>query len=97
MNQQATPILGEKEEISNFHFPKEEVLTSAAEIKDRREKLEKAQNLGNTAKYKIRIVFEDDQALKAVETTVWASGEENIVLKKGVFIPTHRIHEVKLL
>ncbi len=97
MSQQDVPQLIEKEQIANFHFPHTDVLTDPAAIAKRKTDLERAATLGNIEKYKIRIIFEDDEALKAVETTVWASGEDNIVLKQGVFIPVHRIVEVKLL
>ena len=97
MNQEAVPTEVQKEEIANFHFPAEEVLTTKEAIAERKIKLERATSLGNTEKFKCRIVFEDDKGVKSVETTVWASGLENIVLKQGVFIPVHRIHEIKLL
>ncbi|MGB0166426.1 MAG: hypothetical protein ACPF8V_06185 [Luteibaculum sp.] len=97
MNQQVAPTLVEKEDVANFHFPAEEVLSDKQAIANRKINIERATNLGNTEKYKARIIFEDDKGLKVVETTIWASGVENIVLKKGVVIPVHRIHDIKLL
>jgi uncharacterized protein (UPF0248 family) len=91
------PVTIEKEEVPALKFPKEEVLNKKEDQIRRTHNLEKAQALGNTEKFKIKVVFEDDQAIKQVETTIWAAGRENIVLKKGVFIPVHRIHEIKLL
>jgi uncharacterized protein (UPF0248 family) len=40
------------------------------------------------------VVFEDDQGRKMIETTIWATGEKNIVLKHGMTIPIHRIVEI---
>ena len=59
--------------------------------------IDRAQALGNLEKGKISIVFQDDEGLKRVETTIWAGGKEMIVLKKGTFIPVHRIHQIKFL
>jgi uncharacterized protein (UPF0248 family) len=50
--------------------------------------------LGNIDHSKIRVVFEDDQGRKMIETTIWATGEKNIVLKQGMTIPIHRIVEI---
>jgi uncharacterized protein (UPF0248 family) len=36
----------------------------------------------------------DAEGLKQVETTIWATGEKNIVLKHGMTIPIHRIVDV---
>ena len=43
---------------------------------------------------KIKIVFKDESGLKSVFTTIWATGEKNIVLKRGVIIPIRRIVDV---
>lgn len=94
---ETTPILIEKETIESLHFPKEEVLLDVVKQKQRLTDIDRAQALGNLEKGKISIVFEDDQALKRVETTIWAGGKEMIVLKKGVFIPVHRIHKINFL
>jgi uncharacterized protein (UPF0248 family) len=88
------PLMVQKEEIANFHFPIKEVLSSEEEIKVRRKELERATTLGNIERYKIKIVFEDTEAIKRVETTIWATTEKNIILKGGVFIPIHRIHSI---
>ncbi len=92
-----TAILVQKEDVEKLHFPHTEVLTDAAAIKQRKTDLERATTLGNVEHNKIKIYFEDDQALKVVETTIWATGEDSIVLKKGVIIPIERIHKLKFL
>ncbi len=90
------PELIEKEEISSLHFPKEEIERTKDEHKILRMKLQKAQTLGNIHHNKIKIWFKDDINLKEVRTTVWAVGEDHIVLKKGVFIPIHRIVDIQI-
>lgn len=91
------PQVVSKEDVANFHFPHEDVLTDAAEKIARADDAKKAASLGNTEKFKIKIIFGDNEGTKQVETTIWAAGPENIVLKQGVFIPVHRIYKMKLL
>lgn len=90
-------VLVEKEKISDLKFPPEEVLKTKEEISQRRSDLEKATTLGNTYRGKIKIIFEDSEGLKVVETTIWATTEKNIILKQGVILPICRIHQVKLI
>ena len=90
------PLMVQKEEISKLLFPKQEVLKSKEEIKVRRNELERATTLGNAERGKIKIIFEDSEGVKKVETTIWATTEQNIVLKGGVFIPIHRIHQINI-
>lgn len=90
-------VLVQKEEVESLHFPHSEVLTDQIAIKQRMADLERATTLGNVEHNKIKIYFEDDVNFKVVETTIWATGEDNIVLKKGVTIPIHRIHRLKFL
>ena len=89
------PLLVDKEIIANLHFPSEEVLTSPELKQGRTYELERAASLGND-KVKIKILFEDSEGLKQVETTVWAVTHERIVLKHGATIPINRIHEIKI-
>ncbi len=85
----------EKENIRSLRFPANEVLTSTDEIKVRYSNLERALKLGNLEHNKIKIVFEDEQGLKQVETTVWGVTDKRVILKQGVLIPIHRIHEIR--
>ena len=32
-----------------------------------------------------------------VETTIWATGDENITLKAGVVVPIHRIRKIDIV
>ncbi|MFN4235187.1 MAG: hypothetical protein ACK4IK_10325 [Bacteroidia bacterium] len=87
----------EKEKIADLKFPSEEVLKTKEEITQRRSDLEKATILGNAHRGKIKIIFEDSEGLKKVDTTIWATTEKNIILKQGVIIPICRIHQVRFI
>lgn len=84
----------EKEDIGKLIFPNKEVLTSLDEIKQRHIDLEHATRLGNIEHGKIKIQFKDEDGLKQVETTIWATTDMRIVLKGGVMIPINRIYKV---
>ncbi|MFN3342516.1 MAG: hypothetical protein ACK40M_07450 [Flavobacteriales bacterium] len=96
MSSTATPVLIPKEQIASLRFPSQEVHLSAEERKALFEKLTQATTLGNMDHHKCRITFSDDEGMKVVETTIWATGEKNIVLKHGMTIPIHRIHDVNV-
>jgi uncharacterized protein (UPF0248 family) len=89
------PASIEKESIRDLKFPDTEVLTSKDAIKIRESHLERALKLGNIEHNKIKIVFEDAEGIKQVETTVWGVTDKRVILKQGVLIPIHRIHEIK--
>lgn len=86
----------QKEQVANLRFTSEEVLDSAEAIKMRKADLEKALKLGNIEHGKIVIIFEDIEGIKQVETTIWGLTDKRIILKQGVVIPIHCIHEVKI-
>ena len=88
------PVSVEKEAVHDLKFPDEDVLISKDAIKARTANLERALKLGNLEHYKIKIVFEDADGLKQVETTVWGVTDKRVILKQGALIPIHRIHEV---
>ena len=88
------PQYVEKEAIASFHFPKAEVLLGTEQIGKRRANLEYALELGNSAYYKVKIVFEDEEGPKKVATTVWKLTKDNVILKNGIMIPVNRVHEV---
>ncbi|MBL4658182.1 MAG: hypothetical protein JKX73_09295 [Flavobacteriales bacterium] len=91
------PELIQKEDVSILSFPKDEVLFNRENVTARNIDLKYAMKLGNLDRYKVKITFQDDEDIKRVETTVWAVTERMVVLKKGVFIPIHRVHEIKFL
>ena len=86
----------QKEDITNLHFPSDEVLQSPEDIEQRRILLEKAVILGNTFKGKTKIIFEDTDTVKQIETHLWGLTDKRVILKQGIVIPINRIHEVKL-
>lgn len=90
------PVMVEKENIPILRFSNDEVLASDDAIKSRRLDLERALKLGNIEHGKIKIIFEDTEGVKQVETTIWGVTDKRIILKQGVVIPIHRIHEVKI-
>lgn len=89
-------VLIEKEEVSNLHFPKEEVLEDADLIKERKQAVDRAISLGNLEHYKVKIYFIDDQGEKVVHTTIWAVTDVAIVLKQHVLIPINRIVKLEI-
>jgi hypothetical protein len=86
----------EKEAIETLKFPHDEVLLDKDLIKERDAELNRALALGNLEHTKIKIYFEDDQARKQVETTVWGVTDKRVILKQGVVIPIHRVHKISL-
>lgn len=80
-----------KERIPSLRFPRQPVELTADEQREIHRKMEQATRLGNGEHGKCRILFLDDEGLKAVETTIWAFDRENIVLKYGMTIPVARV------
>jgi hypothetical protein len=87
------PIIVIKEQIkdlsfkSPLNFPQEE---------DIHRKLEEATRLGNGYHTKIAIIFQDDEGLKRVDTTIWATGQKYICLKGGMWIPINHIVSIEM-
>ncbi len=84
----------EKEQIEHFRFPEMEVLFSEEKIEHRLYEATRAMKLGNNFNDKVKIVFEDTEGIKMVETTVWGLTDARMLLKGGIAIPLCRIHEV---
>jgi hypothetical protein len=82
----------EKELVPTLSFHGEKSIQQHPEL---RAQLEQATRLGNGYHTKVSIYFHDDEGLKRVETTIWATGTNYICLKGGVWIPIARIQEVK--
>ncbi|MDX1349370.1 MAG: hypothetical protein R3279_03945 [Putridiphycobacter sp.] len=93
-----TAILIEKEHISSLHFTQKNTVTQPSKEKQDaiKTRLHLATALGNTYHQKVSIIFNSDEGLKEVRTTVWATTEKYILLKKGVFIPVQQIVDVIL-
>jgi ssRNA-specific RNase YbeY (16S rRNA maturation enzyme) len=81
----------QKEEIQNCSFKQtiEHVQSSTLS-----KKLMDAMKMGNNDHRKVEIIFCDDEGLKKVNTTIWATEGEFISLKGGVWIPVSRIVDI---
>ena len=88
------PRLIDKESISTLHFPTEDVILAPTERQKRMNDLMNANELGDLAQYKVKIIFRDDAGLKKVETTIWNTTKDDVVLKFGITIPIRRISKV---
>lgn len=91
------PASIQKEIVPFLHYPETDVLDNDTDRKIRKSKLEKATTIGNLDHTKVKIIFEDIHGLKSVETTIWATTERKILLKKGAFIPINRIHDIRFV
>ncbi len=65
--------------------------------KDLAERLDEALRLGNAFQTKVSIIFQSDQGIKRVDTTVWSKGEQFVTLKGGVWIPINHIIQISPL
>lgn len=86
-------MLIEKEIIPSLSFK------DASEVEQHPElskQVQKALRLGNTHKRKVKIVFQDDEGVKKVDTTLWATGSKFVCLKGGVWIPMNRLIEIEI-
>ncbi len=84
----------QKEEVSYLKFPQSDVLKKADDIKMRYADIQRALALGNLEHGKIKIYFEDNYSKKVVETTIWGSTQEQVILKRGLTIPVNRIYKL---
>lgn len=86
------PEVIEKERVKDLSFKHAITFKQDPEIMH---KLEEATRLGNGYHTKVGIVFHDDEGLKRVNTTIWATGLRYICLKGGMWIPIDHIVELK--
>ena len=84
-----------KESIPTLRFPRQPLSLTDEERSAVHYRLYEATRLGNGEHGKCRITFQDDEGVKAVETTVWAYDPENIVLKYGMIIPVGRVLRIE--
>jgi hypothetical protein len=95
----------EKTKIESAKLIEKEIIPSLSfkdtvpieQAKDLTNKLIEATKLGNIHRCKVAIIFVDDEGLKRVETTIWATGAKYICLKGGVWLPIAKIKEVIIL
>ncbi|MGM0477750.1 MAG: hypothetical protein ACQERC_00885 [Bacteroidota bacterium] len=86
-----TAQLIEKEIIPNLTFKQKRNVKQQTGLMER---LIEATKLGNLHRGKVAIYFVDDEGLKRVETTIWATGLKYICLKGGVWLPISSIERV---
>lgn len=84
----------EKEQIPQLSFKNREHVEQPNNLMS---KLIEATRLGNLHRGKSRIVFHDDDGVKSVETTIWATGSSYIVLKGGIWLPISRIIDLHII
>ncbi len=84
----------EKESVTDFNFPDNEVLDSGMDVEHRDLNLHKALILGNSFRRKVKVIFKTLKGIKQVETTIWAVTEKNITLKGGIHIPINCILKI---
>lgn len=80
----------EKEKISDYKI----IPAKQDQSKFLYDKLLAAQRLGNEFKSKTTIVFQTEDGIKRVETTVWSTTEGYIQLKGCILIPINSIIEI---
>ena len=83
-----------KEQIHRLTFPADEVLADANDRSKRIKELHKATSIGNLLHDKVEILFEDQEGVKRVHTTIWAIAQRKVFLKDHRTIPISRIHSV---
>ena len=92
MNNYNPSCIIEKEDIPQLKFSKQEALQTSKERHLRSFYLNRALQLGNLLKNKVKIYFKNHKDhLLQVHTTIWAVTTDFVVLKQGITIPKHRI------
>jgi len=81
----------EKEVVPFLQFPKEEVLPSKQAQSDRCRLLKTAMKLGNLERQKVQLLFQDNEGLKQIETTIWGVTDRSVILKQSIVLPVQRI------
>lgn len=86
------PEVIEKELVKDLSFRQPVTIKQDPEL---RRHLDEATRLGNGYHTKVGIIFQDDQGLKRINTTIWATGAKYICLKGGMWLPIDHIVELK--
>lgn len=86
------PEVIEKERVKDLSF---KLPIKFKQEPDIMRQLEEATRLGNGYHTKVGIIFHDDDGLKRINTTIWATGQKYICLKGGMWIPIDHIVELK--
>ena len=94
MKIESQTALVDTEEIVLLHFPKEDILFSKDEQLARKAIIEELQSDNTIKTHTFRIIFQDIEGLKAIVSRIWGLSEKEVILKKGVTIPTQRILKI---
>ncbi|MEX0813508.1 MAG: hypothetical protein WD048_14915 [Chitinophagales bacterium] len=86
----------EKEQVKELEFFKENTQRNKIERKKIHNLLYMGMLLGNSYRHKVKIIFESMDGRKMVETTIWATTENNVILKGGTTIPVSAIVDIHL-
>ena len=78
----------QKEDLGSLTYHEALQVTQQGDLQAR---LDEALKLGNAFQTKVAIVFQSDQGIKRVDTTVWSKGDQFVSLKGGMWIPIHHI------
>jgi hypothetical protein len=84
----------EREYVPFMTFTDEDVLEKQSEKIQRNQLLHMAMILGNCFKHKVTILFKTMEGINKLNTTVWATTSDSVVLKGGVTIPIRSILSV---
>jgi len=92
MNFATTSCIIQKEDIPQLKFAHKETLTTPKKRALRTFYLNRASQLGNLLKNKVKIYFKDyTDKLMVVNTTIWAVTTDFVILKQGITIPKSSI------
>lgn len=97
MKTQMNGVLVDMEEVFLLHFPKEDVLFSKDEQEMRSVQLAKIAAKGKNAHFSSIILFQDIEGMKTVNTTIEGVNANEVILTKGIKIPTQRILNIDFL
>jgi hypothetical protein len=83
-----------KEEIPKLKIPNREVLSTPEEIQARKSDLENAMRLGNNDHNKVKLIFQTEEGVMMVETTVWEVTQNYVLLKSNTHLPIRSIYRI---
>jgi uncharacterized protein (UPF0248 family) len=84
----------EKEDLKNHSFPEKDVLSDLEAKKNRAQKLHKATSLGNLEHKRVHIIFQDEEGIKRLYTTLWAHVDNKIIMRDAIILPAHRVVDI---
>ncbi|QKX05084.1 hypothetical protein HN014_09185 [Aquimarina sp. TRL1] len=84
----------EEDTIRQLKFPEYEVLGCICDENNRFLQLKRAAFLGKVERYKVEILFADDEGIKKVRAVVWGVTKKVVILSSFVSIPLKRIIDI---